>query len=206
MVGVVASTGRRMRHFRTLFKWQWAPAGVSLTSSRKAGAHDEAYPQGERYVRPNSNHLHRKTLRGASLDARTALQRGRTLRRSSRRWPAGGRLAPLQICHAAQRLRRTSSGVVSVVRFVRQEGLWLSDSAVDPAVGRWILYNTEINMANAQNSDKGQPEHNKPSQQQPGQKNEPRRTPQSRNDRESHVGGNNRSTSRKGGGPFGNRH
>ncbi|MGF6350983.1 hypothetical protein [Variovorax sp. W2I14] len=43
-------------------------------------------------------------------------------------------------------------------------------------------------------------EHNKAGHQDPTSRNEPRRTPQSRHDRESHVGGSNQTQSRRGGG------
>ncbi|MDB5851071.1 MAG: hypothetical protein JWP29_4823 [Rhodoferax sp.] len=60
-------------------------------------------------------------------------------------------------------------------------------------------------MANSQNSKHGQPEHNKPANTGTTRKNEPQRTPESRNDRESHIGGSNQTHARKGG-PAGNRH
>ena len=43
-------------------------------------------------------------------------------------------------------------------------------------------------------------EHNKAGHQEPTSRNEPRRTPESRHDRESHVGGSNQIQSRRGGG------
>lgn len=46
-------------------------------------------------------------------------------------------------------------------------------------------------------------EHNKTGDQHPTQKNEGRRTPTSRSDRESHIGGNNQSQSRRGSSPGG---
>lgn len=50
-------------------------------------------------------------------------------------------------------------------------------------------------------SDTTQPSaHNKAGHQQPTSRNEPRRTPESRHDRESHVGGSNQIQSRRGGG------
>ena len=58
---------------------------------------------------------------------------------------------------------------------------------------------------NAANTPKGEPEHNKPASGGVTQKNEPQRTPESRHDREAHVGGNNQTNARKGG-PGGNRH
>jgi hypothetical protein len=42
-------------------------------------------------------------------------------------------------------------------------------------------------------------EHNKAGHQQPTPRNEPRRTPESRHDRESHVGGTNQVQNRRGG-------
>jgi hypothetical protein len=42
-------------------------------------------------------------------------------------------------------------------------------------------------------------EHNKAGHQQPTSRNEPRRTPESRHDRESHVGGTNQVQNRRGG-------
>ena len=41
-------------------------------------------------------------------------------------------------------------------------------------------------------------DHNKQGEQAPTQKNEAKRTPESRHDREAHIGGNNQSQSRKG--------
>jgi hypothetical protein len=43
-------------------------------------------------------------------------------------------------------------------------------------------------------------QHNKAGHQEPTPRNEPRRTPESRHDRESHVGGGNQVQSRRGGG------
>jgi len=43
-------------------------------------------------------------------------------------------------------------------------------------------------------------QHNKAGHRQPTSRNEPRRTPESRHDRESHVGGSNQVQSRRGGG------
>lgn len=58
--------------------------------------------------------------------------------------------------------------------------------------------------ANTANTNQGQPEHNKPASDGVTQKNEPRRTPESRHDREAHVGGDNQTNARKGG-PAGKR-
>lgn len=54
-------------------------------------------------------------------------------------------------------------------------------------------------MSNSQNDRKGQTEHNKAGQQAATQRNEPKRTPESRHDRESQVGSSNQSQARKGG-------
>ena len=54
-------------------------------------------------------------------------------------------------------------------------------------------------MSNSQNDRKGQTEHNKAGQQAATQRNEPQRTPESRNDRESQVGSGNQGQSRQGG-------
>jgi hypothetical protein len=56
----------------------------------------------------------------------------------------------------------------------------------------------ETSMSNAQNSNKGEPEHNKAGNQGVTQKNEPARTPESRNDREAQLGSNNQTNARKG--------
>lgn len=53
-------------------------------------------------------------------------------------------------------------------------------------------------MSNSQNDRKGQTEHNKAGQQATTQRNEPKRTPESRNDRESQVGSSNQSQARRG--------
>jgi hypothetical protein len=58
-------------------------------------------------------------------------------------------------------------------------------------------------MSNSQNDRKGHTEHNKGGQQGAAQKNEPKRTPESRHDRESQVGSGNQSQVRKGAAPSG---
>ncbi|RZL96451.1 MAG: hypothetical protein EOP82_00775 [Variovorax sp.] len=54
-------------------------------------------------------------------------------------------------------------------------------------------------MSNSQNSREGHTEHNKSGHKTATQKNEPQRTPESRHDRESQVGGSNQSQARRGG-------
>jgi hypothetical protein len=58
-------------------------------------------------------------------------------------------------------------------------------------------------MSNSQNDRKGHTEHNKGGHQPVTQKNEPKRTPESRHDRESQVGGGNQAQVRKGATPTG---
>ena len=58
-------------------------------------------------------------------------------------------------------------------------------------------------MSNSQNDRKGQTEHNKAGHQAATQRNEPKRTPESRHDRESQVGSSNQSQTRKGAAPSG---
>lgn len=53
-------------------------------------------------------------------------------------------------------------------------------------------------MSNSQNDRKGQTEHNKAGHQAATQRNEPKRTPESRSDRESQVGAGNQSQARRG--------
>lgn len=52
-------------------------------------------------------------------------------------------------------------------------------------------------MSNSQNDRKGQTEHNKAGHQAATQRNEPKRTPESRSDRESQVGASNQSQARR---------
>jgi hypothetical protein len=54
-------------------------------------------------------------------------------------------------------------------------------------------------VSNSQNDRKGQTEHNKAGHQAATQRNEPKRTPESRHDRETQVGSGNQSQARKGG-------
>jgi len=58
-------------------------------------------------------------------------------------------------------------------------------------------------MSNSQNDRKGHTEHNKGGHQPVTQRNEPKRTPESRHDRESQVGGSNQTQVRKGATPTG---
>jgi hypothetical protein len=60
--------------------------------------------------------------------------------------------------------------------------------------------NVDVTMDDKQapHSGKSANDHNKQGEQAPTQKNEGRRTPQSRHDRESHIGGENQSQTRKG--------
>ncbi|MDR6860047.1 hypothetical protein [Variovorax guangxiensis] len=58
-------------------------------------------------------------------------------------------------------------------------------------------------MSNSQNDRKGQTEHNKAGHQPATQRNEPKRTPESRSDRESQVGAGNQSQARRGPAPGG---
>lgn len=60
-------------------------------------------------------------------------------------------------------------------------------------------------MSNSQNDRKGQTEHNKPSPGGATQKNEAQRTPESRHDRETHVGSQNQSRARQRNGPAGSK-
>ena len=55
-------------------------------------------------------------------------------------------------------------------------------------------------MSNSQNDRKGQTEHNKAGHQPTTQRNEPKRTPESRSDRESKAGAANQAQARQGGG------
>jgi hypothetical protein len=52
-------------------------------------------------------------------------------------------------------------------------------------------------MSNSQNDRKGQTEHNKAGRKDPTPRNEPRRTPESRHDRESQVGSTNQASVRQ---------
>jgi hypothetical protein len=56
----------------------------------------------------------------------------------------------------------------------------------------------ERRMSNSQNDRKGQTEHNKAGRQAATQRNEPKRTPESRSDRETQVGAGNQSQARRG--------
>ena len=53
-------------------------------------------------------------------------------------------------------------------------------------------------MSNSQNDRKGQTEHNKAGHQPTTQRNEPKRTPESRSDRESKAGAGNQAQARRG--------
>jgi hypothetical protein len=69
--------------------------------------------------------------------------------------------------------------------------------------GLMFMQKQGATMSNSQNDRKGHTEHNKGSQQGATQKNEPKRTPESRHDRESQVGSSNQSQARKGAAPSG---
>ena len=74
-------------------------------------------------------------------------------------------------------------------------------SAADMEKSGAESFNADVSMADKQapQSGKVDNDHNKVGEQAPTQKNEGRRTPQSRHDRESHIGGSNQNQARTGG-------